>query len=134
VLCDIVLAADHTFFQDAPHFPNGLVPGDGVHVVWPMLLGLNRGRYFLMTGQKISAQEALNLGVVNEVMPQAQLLLRAWELARQIRSRPPVTVRFTREAILQNVKRLMHEQLPYGLLLEGLAAVDYWPGKFEGKG
>src|SRR4029434_4607214 len=33
VLCDIVLAADQAVFQDAPHFPNGLVPGDGVHVV-----------------------------------------------------------------------------------------------------
>jgi hypothetical protein len=42
LLCDIVLAVDHATFQDAPHFPSGLVPGDGVHVVWPMLLGLNR--------------------------------------------------------------------------------------------
>ena len=35
VLCDIVLAAETAEFQDAPHFPMGLVPGDGVHVVWP---------------------------------------------------------------------------------------------------
>jgi enoyl-CoA hydratase/carnithine racemase len=129
----VVLAAEHTIFQDAPHFPNGLVPGDGVHVVWPMLLGLNRGRYFLMTGQIINAQEALNLGVVNEVMPKEKLLPRAWELAREIKKRPPVTVRLTREAVLQNVKRAMLEQLPYGLLLEGLAAVDYWPGSFQKK-
>jgi len=132
VLCDIVLSADHAIFQDAPHFPSGLVPGDGVHVVWPMLLGLNRGRYFLMTGQKLSATEALNLGVVNEVMPQAQLLPRAWELARIIRQRPALTVRLTREAMLQQVKRAMLEQLPYGLALEGLAAADWWPDKFAG--
>ena len=43
VLCDIVIAAEHAEFQDAPHFPNGIVPGDGVHIVWPLVLGPNRG-------------------------------------------------------------------------------------------
>ncbi len=130
LLCDIVLAADHATFQDAPHYPSGLVPGDGVHIVWPMLLGLNRGRYFLMTGQELSAAEALDLGVVNEVMPQAALLDRAWTLARKIGQRPQLTVRLTREAILQQVKRAMLDNLPYGLALEGLAACDYWPTTF----
>lgn len=130
LLCDVVLAADHATFQDAPHYPSGLVPGDGVHVVWPMLLGLNRGRYFLMTGQELSAREALDLGVVNEVMPQSKLLPRAWDLARKIRQRPAITTRLTREAMLMQVKRAMLEQLPYGLALEGLAACDYWPQEF----
>ncbi|MBK6658588.1 MAG: enoyl-CoA hydratase/isomerase family protein [Proteobacteria bacterium] len=130
LLCDVVLAADHAIFQDAPHYPSGLVPGDGVHVVWPKLLGLNRGRYFLMTGQELSAREAQELGVVNEVMPRAKLLPRAWELARKIRQRPAVTTRLTREAMLMEVKRAMLEQLPYGLALEGLAACDYWPTEF----
>jgi enoyl-CoA hydratase/carnithine racemase len=130
LLCDIVLAADHTVFQDAPHYPSGLVPGDGVHVVWPMLLGLNRARYFLLTGQILSANEALQLGVVNEVLPQAELLKRAWELARIVRARPSLTTRLTREAMLMQVKRAMLEALPYGLALEGLAACDFWPSHF----
>jgi enoyl-CoA hydratase/carnithine racemase len=88
VLSDIVLAVDHAAFADAPHFPNGLVPGDGVHVIWPHLLGRNRGRYFLLTGQRLSAQEALQLGVVSEVIPVAQFMPRARELARQILKQP----------------------------------------------
>ena len=63
-------------------------------------------------------------------MSREQLLPRAWELAREILKRPPYTVRLMREAVLQHVKRAMLEQLPYGLALEGLAAVEWWPSKF----
>lgn len=127
VLCDIVLAAEHAEFQDAPHFPNGLVPGDGVHVIWPLVLGINRGRYFLLTGQKLSARQALDMGVVNEVLPREALLPRAWEIARQLIAQPPLTLRYARVLLTQRLKQLMLEQLGHGLALQGLGANDYWP-------
>jgi enoyl-CoA hydratase/carnithine racemase len=128
VLSDIVLASEHAAFADAPHFPNGLVPGDGVHVIWPHLLGRNRGRYFLLTGQRLSAREALQLGVVSEVLPSDKLLPRARELARQILKQPPLTIRYARVVMTQELKKLMLEHLSHGLALQGLAANEYWPG------
>ena len=128
VLSDIVLASETAAFQDAPHFPNGLVPGDGVHVIWPYLLGRNRGRYFLLTGERLSAQEALRLGVVAEVLPKERLLPRARELARQILLQPPITTRYARVVMTQELKTLMLEHLSHGLALQGVAANEYWPG------
>jgi enoyl-CoA hydratase/carnithine racemase len=120
VLSDVVLASDTAVFQDPNHFALGAVPADGVQVVWPMLLGQNRGRYFLLTGQKLSAQEALELGVVAEVLPQEKLLPRAWELAEQFAQRPSLTLRYTRAVFTHQIKRAMQDMLGYGLALEGL--------------
>ena len=129
LLCDIVLASDDAVFQDAPHYPEGLVPGDGVHVLWPLLLGMNRGRYFLLTGEKLSAKQALDLGVVSEIMPRDKLMDRAREHARALLKQPPMTVTYARLAITHELKRLMRDHLDYGFLLEGLAATEYFPGK-----
>jgi len=127
VMSDICVAADTTVFQDAPHFRLGTVPGDGVHLIWQALLGPNRGRYFLLTGQRLSASEALDLGVVSEVLPMADLLPRAWELAAQLAVQADTTLRYTRVALTQNLKRMFTDNLGYGLALEGLNSHATWP-------
>jgi enoyl-CoA hydratase/carnithine racemase len=115
VLCDIVLAADHAYVQDFPHFPNGIVPGDGVHVIWPELLGVNGGRYFLLTGQKIYAEEAKRLGIVGEVMPRDQLDQRAQELASGLAARDHIFLRHTRSLMVQRLRKAFADLLPLGL-------------------
>lgn len=124
VLSDITIASDTAEFQDAPHFPSGIVPGDGAHVTWTHVLGPQRGRYFLLTGQTLSAEEALAFGVVNEVKPAAEVLPRAMELASTIARKPPLARRYSRVMLTREIKRLMHEQLGMGLAHEALGALS----------
>lgn len=122
LLSDIVLASDTATFQDSAHFWGGLVPGDGVHVVFPHLMGSNRGRYFLLTGQTIDAKEAKEVGLISEVLPPEALLPRAWELARYLKMRSPLLRRYSRVLMTQELKSKLHDAHGYGLALEGLAA------------
>jgi len=124
LLCDIVVAAESAYFQDAPHPAFGIVPGDGLHVVWPEVIGEIRGRYFLLSGQKLSAAEAKEYGAVNEVVRREALLARAWELARHLKKQHPLTLRYTRMALSTRLRRRLQESLSYGLALEGISAAQ----------
>lgn len=127
VLNDVVIASETATFQDAPHFISGIVPGDGAHVVWTNLLGANRGRYFLLTGQVLDARTALDYGVVSEVVATDRLFDRAMEIARTMARNSPLTLRYARVAVTQKLKRLLAEGLDSGLALEALAAIDHRP-------
>mgnify|MGYP001556050727 CR=1 FL=1 len=120
-MCDIVLASETAAFQDSAHFVGGLVPGDGVHVVFPLAMGLVRGRYFLLTGQRINAQEAKEVGLVSEVLPRDKLLPRAGELAQLVLKQPELNRRYARVCLNEQLRRQFSDLLPYGLALEGLA-------------
>ena len=101
LLADIVLAADTAMFQDSAHFTGGLVPGDGMHVVYPMLLGINRARYFLLTGEVLDAAKAQSLGLVAEVLAPDKLMARAWQLAEDMAARPKSLLRLSRAVLTE---------------------------------
>jgi enoyl-CoA hydratase/carnithine racemase len=103
------------------------VPGDGQHVIWSFLAGHTRARYFLLTGMKLGAQEAKEWGVVNEVLPKDQLLDRAWELARELVKRPPLTLRYSRQLFTNPLKRAFIDELGHGLALETYAQRAFFP-------
>jgi enoyl-CoA hydratase/carnithine racemase len=124
LLSDIVLAADTAAFQDSAHFPADMVPGDGMHIVYPLLLGTNRGRHFLLTGRTLSAAEALDLGLVAEVLPKEELLDRAWSLAQELAQRPTLLLRYTRLLLTEDLRRRMQELLGYGLAMESIALLE----------
>jgi enoyl-CoA hydratase/carnithine racemase len=124
LLADIVLAAPSTVFQDKPHFDFGIVPGDGVHLLWQEVIGSLRGRYFILTRQELDAQTAKEWGAVNEIVPTDKLLARAHEIAEELAKLPPLTTRYTRIALTQKLRRIIDEGVAYGLALEGISAAD----------
>lgn len=124
LLCDIVLATPQTVFQDKPHFDFGIVPGDGVNLLWPEVIGSVRARYFLLTRQILDATTAQDWGVVNEILPADRLLARAHEIARDITDLPPLTSAYTRTVLTQKLRRTIDDGIGYGLALEGISAAD----------
>jgi enoyl-CoA hydratase/carnithine racemase len=127
LLMDIVLASEDAWFQDLSHFPRGMVPGDGQHVVWEALVGPSRARYLLLMGYQLTAQEAREWGVVHEVLPKDRLLDRAWEIARHLAMRPPIATRNTRHLLVQNLKRAFLNELDHGLQAEMWAQRQFFP-------
>jgi enoyl-CoA hydratase/carnithine racemase len=120
MLCDIVLVTEDTVFQDSAHFRGGIVPGDGKHVVYPLLMGVNRARYFMLTAQRLGASESLQMGLVNEIVPRTALLDRARTLARQISKQSDALRRYTRLLLTERIRRELNETLALGAALEGL--------------
>jgi enoyl-CoA hydratase/carnithine racemase len=123
--CDIVLAADDASFEDTAHFQiASQVPGDGINMVYTLLLGLNRARYFMLMGEIIGAQQAKELGLVGEVMPRAQLLPRAWEIARMLAKKNDLLLRYSRIVLSQPLRNWMERDVAYHLGMESLAKLD----------
>jgi len=112
LMCDIVIASDDATFEDTAHFKlASQTPGDGIGIVYTMLLGLNRARYFMLTGQVIGAKEAKELGLVAEVMSREQLLPRAWELAGQLAEKNDLLLRYTRVTLIQPLKKWIEQEV-----------------------
>lgn len=125
LMSDIVLASDDAYFQDTAHFINRTAPGDGQHILLPLVMGLNRARYYLLTGQRIDAAEALKVGLVNEVLARDMLLPRAYELAEMIMRQPRLVVRNTRLVLVEQLKRTFQQLLEHGLVLETQAMMGW---------
>jgi enoyl-CoA hydratase/carnithine racemase len=124
LLADIVIAADTAVFSDFPHLTFGIVPGDGIHVVWEEALGLNRSRYLAMTQGSFTAEDAERWGAVAEVHPPELVLPRAGELAEDLARRPQLLTRYLAVALRQRVSRRLAEGTQLGMALEGLTAAD----------
>jgi enoyl-CoA hydratase/carnithine racemase len=124
LLADIVLATPSTVFQDKPHFEFGVVPGDGVHLLWQEAIGTIRGRYFILTRQELDAETAKEWGAVNQIVAADKLLPRAREIAEGLAKLPSLTTKYTRIALTRKLRRIIDEGVTLGLALEGISAAD----------
>ena len=105
-MCDLIVAADDATFQN----PVLRMTGAGVELlVEPWELGIRKAKEFLWTGEKIDAQEAWRLGMVNRVVPAAELWERTAELAERVALVPPTTAQVVKDS-LNNTATLMGKE------------------------
>lgn len=96
--CNIRIASEKAQFG-APEVKLGIIPGDGGTQRLPRLIGLGRAMELVLTGDFIDASEAHRIGLVNKVVPPADLLENVMGLAKKIASRPPLAVKYAKEAV-----------------------------------
>jgi len=117
LLCDVVIAARNARIGD-PHVKMGITAGDGGAVIWPLLVGVNRAKYMLMTGDLIPAEEAFKMGLVNRVVDEGEALPEALALARRLAAGPSFAIQSSKTAVNKLLKAVSNLVLPLSLSLE----------------
>ena len=96
--CDIRICSDNARFGQ-PEVGLGIIPGFSGTVRLARLVGMGMAKQLIFTGKPIRADEALRIGLVNEVLPQADLMNRAMEIANQIAANAPLAVQAAKQCI-----------------------------------
>jgi enoyl-CoA hydratase len=117
LLCDVILMADHATLAD-PHVKVGIVAGDGGAVIWPLAVGPARAKQYLLTGDALSAHEAERIGLVNRVVPAAELDAEAMAFAARLAAGAPLAVRYTKIAVNKQVKDALNVAFDTSTALE----------------
>lgn len=121
-LADITLCTPDTTFVE-PHFTIGLVPGDGNYLILQELIGLKRANKAMFLGQPINAQQALDWGLVTDIVPRADLLAQSWAMARYMMERPREVRALTTAVARQRWKNLFSREFGLHLAHEITAAL-----------
>lgn len=117
LLCDVIFMADTAVIAD-PHVRVGIVAGDGGAAIWPLLLGPARAKQYLMTGDPVTAADAERMGLVNKVVPVADLEREARAFAERLAAGAPLAVQFTKQAVNKLVKDALNTAFDTSLALE----------------
>lgn len=113
LMCDITVAAADAVLFDL-HYDIGSVPADGIHNAFQELLGTKRAAYALLTGEAIDARQALEYGLVNEVVPGEELIERGFAIADHIMTQPRTIRRLTTQIVRRPWKRRVTDDLDGG--------------------
>lgn len=106
LLSDVVFVADSARIGD-PHVAVGLVAGDGGTIAWPLALGPMLAKRFLLTGDPVSAEEAVQLGLAHRAVPADELQTEALAFAHRLAAGAPLAVQLTKQAVNAWIKATM---------------------------
>lgn len=119
--CTIRVAVESAKFGQ-PEVKLGVIPGGGGTQRMPRLVGKGRALHLILTGEMISAQEAYRIGLVNEIVPAADLITRAEAILQQIFGNAPVAVKYSLEAVNKGMETSQAEGMALEASLFGLCA------------
>jgi enoyl-CoA hydratase len=117
LMCDVIFMADTAKIGDT-HPAVGLTAGDGGQCIWPLLVGPHRAKEYLMAGELMPASEADRIGLVNHVVPAAELMPRAMAYARKLADGAQCAIRWSKLAINKHVLQSINLTLELGLATE----------------
>jgi enoyl-CoA hydratase len=120
LFCDVILMADNAILVD-PHVKVGLVAGDGGAVIWPQLIGYARAKHFLLTGDPVSAKQALEMGMVTAIHPREELDAAVDAYANRLVRGATMAIRWSKVSINVGLKQLAHSIMDTSLAYEGLS-------------
>ena len=118
--CDIRIASDRAKLGQ-PEINLGILPGGGGTQRLPRLVGLGTAYKLLYTGDVIGAEEALRIGLVDEVVPHDQLMDRVRQIATAIAEKSPAALQFIKDAVKASVRMSLDEGVRFETTLFGLA-------------
>jgi len=122
--CDLRVASEKAIFA-FPEVTLGIIPGWGGTQRLPRLIGTAKATEMVLMGERISAQEALRVGLVNKVVPPDQVMPAAEQWAQQLCEIPPIAVRAAKEAMMKGIDMTLEEGLRYeGKLMDVCTATE----------
>lgn len=119
LFCDVTFMAANARIGD-PHVLMGMVAGDGGAVIWPALVGLARAKEFLMTGDPLTADDAGRIGLVNHVVPLADLDSRVYGFAERLAGGALQSIRWSKVSLNIHLKQVAHAVMDTSIAYEAL--------------
>jgi enoyl-CoA hydratase len=118
LLADISICADDAKLGDG-HVRLGVAAGDHAAIIWPLLCGLAKSKYYLMTGEMVTGAEAERIGLVSKALPRAEVLAEALRVANQLATGPQLAIRLTKRALngwIRNAGPIFDQSAAYEML------------------
>jgi enoyl-CoA hydratase len=116
---DIVYMADGARIGD-PHAQAGLVAADGGVVLWPLLLGINRAKEYLLTGDLLRGPDAERIGLVNHSVPDEELMDAVMQVARKLAKGASLAIRFNKQLVNKELEDRVNRIYETALAMEAI--------------
>jgi enoyl-CoA hydratase len=118
LLADVSICAADARLGDG-HVKLGTVAGDHAAILWPLLCGMARARYYLLTGEMVTGTEAERIGLVSKCVPREEVLAEAFRVADTLATGSQLAIRLTKRALngwLRNAGALFDQSAAYEML------------------